>query len=163
MDPTNLALLIAELRRDEGVRYSIYLDSSVPPIPTVGVGHNCKVSPLPAGWACPLADGQVNQLLTQDLQNVFAALDAHLPWWRQMDEVRQRVIANMCFNMGIGTLLTFHNTLGAMQRGSYAVAAAGMLASKWAQQVGMRARRLAYATEYGVMLNVVPPIYASHV
>ena len=160
MDPTNLALLIAELRRDEGVRYSIYLDTMG--IPTVGVGHNCKASPLPADWACPLTDGQVNQLLTQDLANTFAQLDAKLPWWSALDDVRMRVVANMAFNLGVTALLGFHNTLGAMQRGSYAVAAAGMLASKWAQQTGMRARRLAYATEYDVMVDVVPPIYASH-
>jgi lysozyme len=159
----DLALLEAELRRDEGVRYTPYLDTATPPRRTVGVGHNMDVSPLPTGWTCPLTDAQVSQLLARDISTSLAKLDANLPWWRQMDEVRQRVLANMCFNMGIGTLLTFHNTLGAMQRGSYAVAAAGMLSSKWAQQVGMRARRLAYAMEYDQMLNVVPPIYASHV
>jgi len=157
----DMQLMVAELRRDEGVRYSIYLDTAQ--IPTVGVGHNCRVSPLPADWACPLTDAQVDQLLTQDLQATFAQLDAKLPWWRSLDEVRQRVVCNLAFNLGVSGLLTFHNTLGAMQRGSYAVAAAGMLASKWAQQVGMRARRLAYAMEYDVMVDVVPPIYASHV
>jgi lysozyme len=149
MDPTNLALLETELRRDEGVRYTIYLDSVN--VPTVGVGHNCKVSPLPAGWTCPLTDGQVNALLSHDLQIVFAALDLHLPWWRQLDEVRQRVIANMCFNLGIGKLLGFKNTLAAMQRGAYAVAATGMLSSVWATQVGERAKRLTSAMETGVM------------
>ncbi|WP_186056497.1 glycoside hydrolase family protein [Burkholderia gladioli] len=145
----NLSLLEAELRRDEGVRYSIYLDTAG--IPTVGVGHNCQVSPLPAGWACPLTDVQVNQLLSGDIASTLEKLDRSLPWWRGMDEVRQRVIANMCFNLGIGTLLTFKNTLAAMQRGSYSVAAAGMLNSKWATQVGARATRLARAMETGVM------------
>jgi lysozyme len=154
MNPSNLALLIAELRRDEGVRYSIYLDSMG--VPTVGVGHNCKVSPLPAGWACPVTDAQVDQLLTQDLKNTFAQLDAHLPWWRQLDDVRARVVANMAFNMGVADLMTFHNALFAMQRGSYAVAAAGMLSSKWARQVGARAQRLASAMEYGLMPNEPP-------
>ena len=158
----NLNLMDAELRRDEGVRYVPYLDTATPPRRTCGVGHNMDASPLPDGWTFPLSDAQVNTLLNHDLQVVFAALDLHLPWWRNLDEVRQRVVANMCFNMGIGTLMTFHNTLGAMQRGSYSVAAAGMLASKWAQQVGMRARRLAYAMEYDLMVDVVPPIYASH-
>ena len=165
----DLALLEAELRRDESVRYVPYLDTATAPRRTVGVGHNMDVSPLPAGWTFPLTDAQVNQLLARDIATSVAKLDANLPWWRQMDEVRQRVLANMVFNLGIGNaalgtgLLGFHNTLGAMQRGSYAVAAAGMLSSKWAQQTGMRARRLAYAMEYDVMIDVVPPIYASHV
>lgn len=145
----NLELLEAELRRDEGVRYSVYLDTES--LPTVGVGHNCKVSPLPTGWACPLTDGQVNQLLAQDIASTLAKLDKALPWWRQMDEVRQRVIANMCFNLGIGGLLGFKNTLAAMQRGSYAVAAAGMKASAWYRQVGQRAARLCAAMETGTM------------
>lgn len=151
MDPTNLALLEAELRRDEGVRYVPYLDTATPPRKTCGVGHNMDASPVPAGWTFPLTDAQVTQLLGMDLQVTFAALDHYLPWWRQMDEVRQRVIANMCFNLGIGGLLGFKNTLAAMQRGSYAVAAAGMLSSKWAGQVGARAKRLAQAMESGTM------------
>ncbi|WP_036056958.1 glycoside hydrolase family protein [Burkholderia gladioli] len=144
-----LTLLEAELRRDEGVRYSIYLDTAG--IPTVGVGHNCQVAPLPTGWTCPLTDAQVNQLLANDIASTLAKLDRNLPWWRGMDEVRQRVVANLAFNLGIGTLLTFKNTLAAMQRGSYSVAAAGMLNSKWATQVGARATRLARAMETGVM------------
>jgi lysozyme len=145
----NLALLEAELRRDEGVRHSIYIDPVG--VPTVGVGHNCKVSPLPSGWACPLTDGQVDQLLERDITSTLAKLDRSLPWWRQMDEVRQRVVANLAFNMGIGGLLTFKNTLGAMQRASYAIAAAGMKASKWYIQTGDRAKRLCQAMETGVM------------
>lgn len=153
----NLPLLETELRRDEGVRYMPYLDTATPPKRTVGVGHNLDVSPLPAGWIFPLSDAQVTQLLTRDISTTLAKLDSALSWWRQMDEVRQRVVANMCFNMGIGNastgkgLLGFKNTLAAMQRGSYAVAAAGMLNSKWATQVGARATRLASAMETGVM------------
>jgi lysozyme len=151
MDPTNLALLEAELRRDEGVRYVPYLDTAMPPNETVGVGFNLNAHALPAGWTYPLSDAQVGQLLSQTLQETFDALDANLPWWRQMDPVRMRVLANCCFNMGIGTLLTFHNTLGAMQRGSYAVAAAGLKASKWYSEVGARAQRLCQAMETGTM------------
>ncbi|WP_065059534.1 glycoside hydrolase family protein [Paraburkholderia tropica] len=159
MDPTNLALLIADLRRDEGVRYSPYMDTTGHL--SVGVGRNLTVFPLPAGWTYPLTDAQVNQLLTQDLQNTFAQLDAKLPWWRTLDAVRQRVIANMAFNLGVAGLMTFKTALGAMQRGSYAIAAAAMLNSQWARQVGMRAQRLCYAMEHDVMLAVVPPVYSS--
>lgn len=147
----NLDLLEAELRRDEGVNYVPYLDTADPPNQTCGVGHNMGTSPIPAGWKFPLTDAQVNDLLAHDLTVTFAALDLHLPWWRNLDEVRQRVVANCAFNMGINGLLGFHNALFAMQRGSYAVAAAGMLNSLWAKQVGDRAKRLASAMETGVM------------
>jgi len=149
MDPANLALLIAELRRDEGVRYVPYMDTTGHQ--SVGVGRNLTVSPLPAGWTYPLTDAQVNQLLTQDLQNTFAQLNAKLPWWTSLDDVRQRCVANVAFNIGIGGLLGFHNALFALQRGSYSVAAAGFKASAWYGQVGARAQRICYAIEFGQM------------
>ncbi|HEF4743289.1 TPA: glycoside hydrolase family protein [Burkholderia multivorans] len=145
----NLDLMEAELRRDEGVRYTRYLDTRG--IPTTGVGHNLNASPLPDGWTFPLNDTQVNSLLSHDLAVTFAGLDLHLPWWRKLDEVRQRVIANMAFNMGVDKLLGFKNTLAAVQRGAYALAAAGMKASRWYTQVGQRAVRLRMAMETGVM------------
>jgi lysozyme len=147
----DLNLLDAELRRDEGVRYTPYLDTAVPPRHTAGVGHNLDASPLPAGWTFPLSDDQVNQLLNHDLTVTFAALDLHLPWWRKLDEVRQRVIANMCFNMGIFKLLGFHHMLADAQSGDYDAAADEMLASAWAKEVHARANRLSDAMRSGVM------------
>ena len=151
MDPTNLALLITELRRDEGVRYVPYFDTATPPRQTCGVGHNMDASPLPDGWTCPLSDAQVDQLLTQDMANTFSQLNASLPWWTSLDDVRQRCVANVAFNIGVAGLLGFHNALFALQRGSYAVAAAGFKASTWYGQVGARAQRICYAIEYGTM------------
>lgn len=144
-----LALLEAELRRDEGVRYTRYIDSLGNP--SCGVGHNLNASPLPAGWTYPLTDAQVDQLLMQDLQATFAQLDVKLPWWRSLDEVRQRVVCNLAFNLGVAGLLTFRNTLTDIKLGFYVAAAAGMRASLWAKQVGARAQRLADAMATGVM------------
>lgn len=153
----NVVLLEAELRYDEGVRYVPYMDTSIPPKRTCGVGHNMSASPLPSGWTFPLTDAQVDQLLTEDIATACASLDKFLPWWRQLDEVRQRVMANMCFNMGIGSaalgtgLLSFRNTLINIKQGFYLAAATGMEKSLWARQVGDRAKRLAEAMETGVM------------
>lgn len=135
MDEDNEALLVAELRRDEGVRDTPYRDTRG--FLTVGVGHNLDASPLPDGWAYPLPDDLVNALCESDLQNVFDDLDSALPWWEDLNDVRQRVIANMCFNMGLTKLLGFKNTLAAMRQGRYPDAANGMLASAWASQVGI--------------------------
>ena len=145
----NQALLEAELRRDEGVRYWPYKDTMG--VQTTGCGHNLQAKPLPPNWTYPLTPAQVTQLLEQDIADTLANLDRNLPWWRDLDEVRQRVVANMAFNLGIGKLLGFKNTLAAMQRGSYAVAAAGMKNSAWFKQVGNRAVRLCKAMESGEM------------
>ncbi|MGG1948962.1 glycoside hydrolase family protein [Trinickia sp. NRRL B-1857] len=147
----NLTLLEAELRRDENVRYLPYLDTAEPPRRTIGAGHNMDAAPLPTEWTFPLTDAQVNQLLAQDIAKACAGLDHFLPWWRSLDDVRSRVLANMAFNMGIGKLLTFRNTLTDMKLGFYAAAANGMRSSLWARQVGARAQRLARAMETGVM------------
>lgn len=136
----NECQLVLELRRDEGVRYSPYNDSRG--YLTVGVGH-LITRPLPDGWTYPLTDEQVDSLLESDLAAVYAGLNAALPWWATLNDVRQRVICNMCFNLGLTKLLGFKNTLAAMRQGNYAAAAAGMLNSAWASQVGQRAVRLA--------------------
>lgn len=126
------ATLIAELTRDEGRRLMPYVDTVGKT--TIGVGRNLT--------DVGITDAECDMMLSDDIDRTTAWLDSKLPWWRQLDPVRQRVIINMAFNMQ-GGLLTFVNTLAAMQAGNYAAAANGMLASKWATQVGQRAQRLA--------------------
>lgn len=126
------ATLIAELTRDEGRRLMPYVDTVGKT--TIGVGRNLT--------DVGITDAECDMMLSDDIDRTIAWLDVKLPWWRQLDPVRQRVIINMAFNMQ-GGLLTFVNTLAAMQAGNYAAAANGMLASKWATQVGQRAQRLA--------------------
>jgi lysozyme len=147
----NLILLEKELTRDEGVRYSPYKDTKG--IPTVGIGHNLQTRPLPVNTLYPLTPQQVSAIFQEDTNDVVAQLNAHLPWWDKMDEVRQRVIVNMCFNLGIETLLTFHNTLMFMELGNYSQAAANMQQSAWYVQVGQRAVRLTEAMKTGIMPN----------
>lgn len=144
---TDDPLLNKELRRDEGVERNIYRDTKG--IQTVGVGHNIEAHPLPEGWTCPLTDEQIDQLLAEDLESVFSDLDRAYPWWRKMSYPRQRVIANMMFNMGLMKLSGFKNTLAAMEQGRYMATAEGMMASLWAKQVGDRADRLAEMMEQG--------------
>lgn len=129
----DMATLLAELKRDEGVRLKPYTDT-VGKL-TIGVGRNLT--------DVGISDDECTALLQNDIDKVLSQLDRSLPWWRKLDPVRQRVLVNMAFNMGMTGLLTFKNTLAAVQSGSYAAAAAGMLASKWATQVGARAERLA--------------------
>jgi lysozyme len=151
----NREQLLIELRRDEGEKLVAYLDSEG--YWTIGVGHliDPKRGADPAPFGINLVGGgsitsaQSRQLLDQDVSTVERELDEQLPWWRDLSEVRQRVLANMAFNMGLPTLKTFRNTLGAMEEGRYSDAAAGMLKSRWAVQVGNRAKRLALMMETG--------------
>jgi len=136
----DLEALKAELVRDEGVRLKAYQDSVGKW--TLGVGHNIEDVPISYNAAM--------QILQDDIIVVMGQLNGHLPWWAMLNDVRQRVLANMTYNLGIAGLLTFKNTLAAVQGGDYEKAAEGMLASKWATQVGARATRLAQMMRTGL-------------
>lgn len=128
--------LLAELRRDEGVVRHAYQDSLG--WWTIGVGR--LIDPRKGGG---LSDAEIDLLLANDVARVEAELDRRLPWWRTLDPARRRVLVNMAFNLGVGGLLGFRNTLRAVREGRWEDAAEGMLQSKWARQVGARATRLA--------------------
>ena len=135
----NIETLRAELMRDEGVRLKPYQDS-VGKL-TIGVGRNLD--------DVGISQDEVANLLDNDIKRTMAELDKSLPWWRNLDEVRQRVLLNMAFNLGVAGLLGFKNTLAAIQNDKWGEAADGMLASKWAKQVGGRAQRLAVMMRTG--------------
>lgn len=135
----NRELLKDELSQDEAVRLRLYKDSVGKW--TIGRGHNIEDK----GLSLVVVD----MIYQEDVAEVEADLDRALPWWRNLSENRQRVLANMCFNMGLPVLLTFVNTLAAMERGDFLAAASGMRNSKWAGQVGARADRLAKRMEEG--------------
>jgi lysozyme len=135
----NDLLLEAQLNLHEGKRKFPYKDT-VGKL-TIGVGRNLDDRGL--------SDDEIAYLLANDIKMVKEDLDRALPWWRQMDAVRQRVLADMCFNLGISRLLLFRNTLKAMKEGDYELAASGMRNSLWYKQVGTRAVRLVKMMETG--------------
>lgn len=139
MSSFDMPTLLAELKRDEGVRLKPYTDT-VGKL-TIGVGRNLS--------DVGISDDECTAMLENDISRTAASLDAKLPWWRDLDPVRQRVMLNMCFNMGIAGLMTFVNTLAFIKSGNWSAAANGMLASKWATQVGARAQRLAQMMRTG--------------
>lgn len=125
--------LKAQLIIHEGLRLKPYKDT-VGKV-TIGVGRNLD--------DVGISEEEAALMLTNDINKVIRALDLELPWWRDLSDNRQLVLADMCFNMGIHTLLTFKNTLKAIQEERYEDAAQGMLQSLWAKQVGRRAVKLA--------------------
>lgn len=136
----DLDALKRDLVQDEALRLKPYRDSKG--ILTIGIGHNLQAK----GISPAIADA----IYREDVDEVMHELDVHLPWWRELDPVRQRVLANLCFNMGIATLLDFKHTLLCMESGQFAAAAEGMRASLWHRQVGDRAVRLETMMETGV-------------
>ena len=133
MSGPSMESLIRELTRDEGLRLKPYKCTAGKT--TIGVGRNLD--------DVGISPDEAEILLRNDIARAEEGLDVALPWWRTLDPVRQRVMVNMAFNLGIAGLLGFKNTVELIRCGEYLDAAQHMLASKWARQVGPRALRLA--------------------
>jgi lysozyme len=136
----NIDFLTKQLIRQEGLRRKPYKDS-VGKL-TIGIGRNLD--------DVGLSNDECMYLLSNDIQRAYNALIEALPWVKDLDEVRQEVLANMCFNMGIGSLVGFKNTLAMIQAGDYTGASENMLKSKWASQVGQRAQELSLIMKTGL-------------
>ena len=105
---------------------------------TIGVGHlidKAKGGRLP--------ESIIDALLDHDIEEHTAELLKYEQWIASLDEVRQAVLYDMAFNLGVAGLRGFVRTLNAVKAGNYTDAATFMLQSKWAMQVKSRATRLA--------------------
>lgn len=134
----NRARLKLQLVHHEGIRLKPYFDS-VGKL-TIGVGRNLDDKGI--------TNLEAKVLLENDIDEVEEALKLSLPWFAGLDDVRQRVLVNMGF-MGVGRLLGFVKMLAAVSARDFDTAAAEMLDSKWAKQVGQRAIDLAYMMRTG--------------
>jgi lysozyme len=114
---------------------------------TIGIGH--LVDQRKGGR---LPDVIIDALFEHDLHEHANELFALLPWARSLNPVRQAVLLDMYFNLRRG-LLGFKETLRHFQAGNWDAAAAAMLDSKWAKQVGRRAERLSIMTRTGEWPN----------
>jgi len=134
--------LMEELIKDEGYKYEIYLDHLG--YPTFGVGHLVLETDEEHGQpvGTPVSEERIKECLSHDIDVVCSELDMKDPWWRNLSDNRQRVVANMCFNLGHPRLSKFKKFIGAMQISDWETAAVEMMDSKWAGQVGDRAVRL---------------------
>ncbi|HYM22530.1 MAG TPA: glycoside hydrolase family protein [Vicinamibacterales bacterium] len=140
MMPADLAIVKVQLERDEGRRHQPYEDSRG--VLTVGIGRNLR--------AKPFRDDEIDFMFGHDVDDAESAIAAAVPFYPELDPVRQRVLINMTFNMGARGVLQFHDMLQALSQRQYDGAAAAMLASRWASQVGARADRLASMMRSGV-------------
>jgi lysozyme len=124
--------MVRQLRLHEGERLKPYRCTAGKL--TIGVGRNLEDRGITAEESA--------MLLANDIAAEERELLRALPWVATLDEVRQRVLLDMAFNMGIAGLLGFKHTLATIQAGDYKRAATMMLDSRWAKQVGQRAERL---------------------
>jgi lysozyme len=103
---------------------------------TIGVGRNLDARGISKAEAMFMLDNDLNDCISQ--------LQTHLgDIYLRLNDTRKLVLVNMCFNLGIFGLLQFRKTIAYLRVKEYNNAAKEMLDSKWAKQVGNRAKELA--------------------
>ncbi|MBF0189041.1 MAG: lysozyme [Magnetococcales bacterium] len=122
-----------QLALHEGVRLKPYRCSAGKI--TIGIGRNIEEN----GISYP----EAQMLLANDISRVLVELSTTFHWFRNLDEVRKRVLVDMCFNLGLSRLMKFRRMLSALELGGFTTASIEMVDSRWARQVGERAKRLA--------------------
>lgn len=130
---TYLNILRAQLPIDEGRKSKPYRDS-VGKL-TIGVGRNLD--------DVGLRPDEIELCLENDIAVAEQAARALVTNFDALSDARKAVVINMAFNLGHDRLAAFVNTRRAIGEERFSDAADQMLESKWTQQVGERAQRLA--------------------
>jgi lysozyme len=141
MTPAVRHALTERLKLDEALRLKPYRDS-VGKL-TIGYGRNLD--------DVGITPEESRILLENDIRRAEADLIRTFDWYKDLDGPRQAVLVNMGFNLGLTRLLSFHKALRAMHNRRWDEAADEMLSSRWATQVGARAKRLALQMRTGVV------------
>ena len=131
-----LASLIA---KHEGLRLKVYKDTVG--IETIGYGRNL----VDVGITPETAE----MMLQEDIDRSIEDADK-FEWFARLNEVRQAVIIDMLFNLGLTRFKKFKHTIIYINSSRYADASREMLNSKWAKQVGDRAIELSDMMRTGV-------------
>lgn len=118
------SLVRGDLIRDEGLRLKPYHDSKG--ILTIGVGRNLE--------SVGISRQEAMILLGNDVRRSVNGLNRRAPVWKTLDPVRREVLINMCFNMGIGSLMKFRKMWAAIEEGDFPLAAYEMSDSKWRRE-----------------------------
>lgn len=136
MDNSLEVKLIARLIHVEGRRSTVYKDSKG--LWTIGIGRLVDPSVPGAG----LSEDEQVYLCRNDIRLKEAELDAAFPWFERLNAPRRLVLVELAFNMGLGNrrqgLLSFINTLPAIERGDWPRVERGLRASKWYRDVKPR-------------------------
>jgi lysozyme len=131
--------LAAQLRLHEGVEHKPYKCTAG--YLTIGVGRNIEERGL--------SDDEIDYILNNDVNIATDELVDTFDWYADLSDVRQRVVVDMVFNLGMPRFKQFQNMISAIEAGDWSEAAAQMMDSRWAKQVGARAERLRDMMETG--------------
>jgi lysozyme len=119
------------LLRHEGLRLKPYKCTAGKL--TIGIGRNLEDNGI--------TEAEARMMLQYDIQIAKTQLVKY-KWFTELSDVRKDVIVDMVFNLGLSRFLAFKKTIQLLEAKDYEGAAAEILQSKWASQVGERALEL---------------------
>lgn len=147
--------LASALRVDEGEKLTIYQDTLG--YWTVGIGHlltkqaskTAAISVLDKlvgrSTKGTITKAESEAIFKQDkdkLESQVLANTTLKPIYISLSSIRKQAVLNMVFQMGLASTASFKNSLTLIANGSYSVAKANLLKSKWASQTPNRAARV---------------------
>jgi len=124
--------VVESIKRHEGFRKRMYTDSVG--VPTVGYGFNLNQIELPK----PVAE----LWLSFEIEKHQKELEK-FHWYNKLPVNVQDALLDMHYNLGDSRFRQFKKMIKAFENGKRDEAAKEMLDSKWAEQVGNRATKLA--------------------
>ena len=156
----NAENFINKLIAHEGLRLQVYQDTLG--IDTIGIGRNLEdrgitkeemdwmdIPNMDAIYEYGITEADAMYLAQNDVQIVEEELVRSHPCVEELDAVRQLVLVDMAFNLGVPRLSKFKKMWAAIHENKFDVAAKEMLDSRWANQVKSRSTKLAHAMHHG--------------
>ena len=151
---------IDKLVKHEGLVLTVYQDTLG--IDTIGIGRNLKdrgisdeelkemnIESIDHIYKYGITEVDAVYLATNDVQIVEKELLQAHPCVDSLDSVRQLILMDMAFNMGVPRLCKFVKMWNAIHNEKFEAAAKEMLDSRWASQVKSRAIKVANAMHNG--------------
>ena len=135
--------LTTSLRKHEGFRSTVYTCPAGKL--TIGIGRCIDISVSGSG----ITQAEAEYLLRQDINRFTAMTHGLIVTFDSIDDVRQETLVELCFNMGPSNLGKFTKMLAAIDVKDWDTAAAELLDSRYAAQVGQRAITLANQLQTG--------------
>lgn len=139
---TFLEELREEIAADEGVKHEIYLDHLG--FKTCAIGHLCLGHEpeynLPVGTK--ITEERVNELFDQDIKRTLSDCQVIHPEYDDYPAEARKIIANMCFQLGMPRLMKFRKTNDLIKKRMWREGSIEMLNSRWHEQTPQRAERL---------------------
>ena len=156
----NAENFVNKLIAHEGLRLQVYQDTLG--IDTIGIGRNLEdrgitkeeldwmdIPNMDAVYEYGITEADAMYLAKNDVQIVEEELVRAHPCVDKLDAVRQLVLVDMAFNMGVPRLSKFKKMWNAVHENKFDIAAKEMLDSRWAIQVKSRSTKLAHAMHHG--------------